>query len=438
LTQPCGGILGASVRLAGTPKTPDVSGAMHVKNLSLSGQSYGGAELTLATEERLVVRGTLGQAPLGPLDLAARVPLAGGWPVPSLNQQGKLDATVTGSETSSSPASARSPKRAVAARREADLQVTVTGTPASPHLAGGLTASGVRLGLVATGTTWQEDACASASPTRAARRRAVVRRRPRRHAVGLGALALAGDEKNLDLRSRWPRSRCSPASRWTPTRAASCASAAASPARASSATCASTRRPSVRRCCGRRRPPPDPTITVSTRTSRPTGADADRREALAKVPASNPSPHEKAAAQAQPAFIDRVAMAVTLTLGEPVVVQRVDAYVRLSGQVYVTKEPADPLRISGQIAGERGWYMFRGRRIVLQSAFVSFSDETPIDPYLTVTATYQLPDYIVTVRSGHGARPEARAAERSAADQSDVLALLFGKTTSQLTGGRGI
>jgi translocation and assembly module TamB len=120
-------------------------------------------------------------------------------------------------------------------------------------------------------------------------------------------------------------------------------------------------------------------------------------------------------------------------------VQRVDAYVRLGGEVYVTKEPGDELRISGQISADRGWYLFRGRRIVLRSAYVSFSGETPIDPYLTVAATYQVPDYVVTVRvEGTARKPELELSSEPPLDQSDVLALLlFGKTTSQLTGGQG-
>jgi translocation and assembly module TamB len=138
-------------------------------------------------------------------------------------------------------------------------------------------------------------------------------------------------------------------------------------------------------------------------------------------------------------FFERVAMDVTITLGDPVVVQRSDAYIRLAGQVYVTKRPADPLRISGQIYSDRGWYLFRGRRIVLQSAYVSFSGETPIDPYLTVTATYNAPEHVVTVRvEGTATSPELELASDPPLDQSDILSvLLFGKTTSQLTGGQG-
>ena len=80
-----------------------------------------------------------------------------------------------------------------------------------------------------------------------------------------------------------------------------------------------------------------------------------------------------------------------------------------------------------------------GRRIVLQSAYVSFSGETPIDPYLTVTATYQAPEHLVTVRvEGTARTPQLELSSDPPLDQSDVLALLlFGRTTSQLTGGQG-
>jgi translocation and assembly module TamB len=258
---------------------------------------------------------------------------------------------------------------------------------------------------------------------------------------GSGALALAGDQQGLDLQialaslSVYARPEMDADASGTIRVGGSVASPRiVGEVRIDSATI----RPAL--LPGGGGPPLDPTITVLYAATPPDQQQTQTiGDALAKVPASNPSPAEKATAQAQPAFIDRVSMRVTVTLGDPVVVQRVDAYVRLSGQVYVTKEPADALRISGQIAGERGWYMFRGRRIVLQSAFVSFSGETPIDPYLTVTATYQVPDYIVTVRvEGTARTPKLELSSDPPLDQSDVLALLlFGKTTSQLTGGQG-
>jgi hypothetical protein len=442
LTQPCGGILVANVALAGTPKAPSISGAVHVRNLSLSGQGYGGADLTLATEERLVVRGTLGKAPMGPLDLAARVPIAGGWPAPTLDQDGKLDATITGNDIQLTGFRAFAESALSQLGGEADLQVTVTGTPAAPRLAGGLTATGLRVGLVATGTVWQDGRLRLSFADRSVRLDELSFHDGHGGTVsGSGALALAGDEQGVDVQITL--SSLAVLARPEIDADASgklrIGGSVASPRITGDVHIDSaTIRPAL--LPGGGGPPPDDTIKVHYAQAPPDQQQTQTiGEALADVPGANPSPQEKAQAQAQPAMMDRIAMAITVTLGDPVVVQRVDAYVRLNGQVYVTKEPADALRITGQISSERGWYMFRGRRIVLQSAFVSFSGETPIDPYLTVTATYQVPDYIVTVRvEGTARAPKLDLSSDPPLDQSDVLALLlFGKTTSQLTGGQG-
>jgi translocation and assembly module TamB len=187
-------------------------------------------------------------------------------------------------------------------------------------------------------------------------------------------------------------------------------------------------------------PPPDPTIHfVPPGDAPPEARERAGGDALADAVGSGRNGNGAAAERNAPSLFDRVSMLVTVRLGDPVVVQRMDAYVRLGGEVYVTREPGDELRVSGQISADRGWYMFRGRRIVLQSAFVSFSGETPINPYLTVTATYQAPEHLVTIRvEGTARKPELELSSEPALDQSDVLALLlFGRTTSQLTGGQG-
>ena len=50
----------------------------------------------------------------------------------------------------------------------------------------------------------------------------------------------------------------------------------------------------------------------------------------------------------------------------------------------------------GDKAGDKQW-----TKLPTQNGAINFAEvfgETPIDPYLTVTATYQVPAYIVTVR----------------------------------------
>jgi translocation and assembly module TamB len=441
LTQPCGGTLEAALRLAGTAKAPDVSGAIHVRNLALSGQGYGGAEIDLSTEQRLVVRGSLGKAPLGPLALDARLPLVGGWPVPSLNPQGQLDASLGGNDIQLTGFRTFAESSLSALGGQADVQITVSGTLASPRLAGGVSATGVVVGLAATGTTWKNGRLRLSFADQNVRLDELALEDGQGGTVsGSGGLAFAGDQQGVDVQIMLaslmvfarPEMDAKASGR------IQIGGSVASPRIGGNLHIDSaTIRPAL--LPGGSGPPPDPTITIVYEEQPPEEqAQKTVGQALAQVPGASPTREEKAQAAAAPGFMDRVAMAVTVTLGDPVVVQRIDANVRLTGQVYVTKEPADALRISGQISSDRGWYMFRGRRIVLQSAYILFSGETPIDPYLTVTATYQVPDYVVTVRvEGTARAPKLELSSEPALDQSDVLSLLlFGKTTSQLTGGQ--
>lgn len=441
LAQACGGDLDAALKLTGTPRAPDVAGTVRVQQLALSGQKYGGAELTLATEDRLVVRGTLGKAPFGPLTLLARLPLAGGWPAPTVNPQGPLEATVTGDDIKLAGFRTFAESAVNDLDGQADVEVHATGTLAAPQLAGGIVASGVRLGLVATGTRWQDGALRLSFAGRSVRVDELSFHDGHGGTVsGSGALSLAEEESGVDvaieLRSLEVVTR--PEMDADASGTIRIAGSVASPRIVGSVRIDSaTIRPAL--LPGGNGPPPDPTIKVIRAGSPPDDAqDKTIGEALADVPGTEKPPPQTAAAPA-PSLFDRVAMSVTVTLGDPVVVQRIDAYIRLAGEVYVTKQPADALRISGQIHSDRGWYSFRGRRIVLQSAYVSFSGETPIDPYLTVSATYQAPEYLVTVRvEGTARTPQLELTSDPPLDQSDVLALLlFGKTTSQLTGGQG-
>ena len=443
LAQSCGGDLDASLRLGGTPRAPDVSGSVRVHDLALSGTKYGGADLTLSTEERLVVRGSVGREPFGPLTLVARLPLVGGWPAPSLNPKGALDATIGGNDIRLAGFRTFAERAFTELEGQADLQVTASGTLASPQLAGGINASGVRLGLVATGTRWQDGRLRMSFAGQSVRLDELAFHDGHGGSVsGGGALALTGDDAGLnlsiDLRGLEVASR--PDVDATASGNVRIGGSAASPritgnVRIDSATI----RPAL--LPGGSGPPPDPTIHIIRAGDAP--PDAQERtigDALAEVPGTTkPSAPAAQAGAPAPSLFDRVSMLVTVRLGDPVVVQRIDAYVRLGGEVYVTKGPGDPLRISGQISADRGWYMFRGRRIVLQSAYVSFSGETPIDPYLTVTATYQAPEHLVTVRvEGTARTPQLELSSDPPLDQSDVLALLlFGRTTSQLTGGQG-
>lgn len=432
----CGGVLDAALRLAGTTKSPDLSGNVRARGLALAGQGYGGAQLAIATEERLVVRGALGQAPLGPLDLTARVPLTRGWPLPSPDVQGRFDATVTGNDIQLAGFRAFAESALTELSGQADVEVTATGTLASPRLAGGITATGIGLGLAATGSRWRDGRVRVSFADQSLRLDELSFRDGQGGAVtGAGTLLLtedaagAGGDLTITLTSLDVVARPE-----MDARASGRIHVGGSVARPRLTGAvridSATIRPAF--LLAGAGPPVDPTIEIVYAGTPPASTTGPQATLAGPKPAPPAAPPPAA-------FIDRVSMAITVTLGDPVAVQRVDAYVRLGGEVYVTKEPGDALRVSGEISAQRGWYLFRGRRIVLQSAFASFSGETPIDPYLTVNATYQAPEHVVIIRvEGTATRPELELSSEPALDQGDVLALLlFGRTTSQLTGGQG-
>lgn len=149
-------------------------------------------------------------------------------------------------------------------------------------------------------------------------------------------------------------------------------------------------------------------------------------------------PDPRAGAE-DPDLYRQLSMMVTTRLGDPVVVRRFDANLRLNGEVYLTKEPNDDLRISGEIGGRRGWYIFQGRRFEIQSAYVTFSGETPLDPYLSVEAQYRTGEYLVQIRiTGTAKHPNLDLSSEPPLDQSDILAVvLFGKPASQLNDSQG-
>jgi len=425
----CGGVLDAALRLAGTTRAPDLSGTVRARDLSLAGQEYGGAQLALATEDRLLVRGSLGQAPLGPLDLVARLPLARGWPVPTVDTQGRFEATVTGNDIQLAGFRAFAGGALTELAGQADVEVTASGALVSPRLAGGITATGLAVGIAATGTRWKDGRIRLSFADQSVRLDELsFGDRSGGSISGSGTVALVEDASGGDLTISFTSLEvyARPEMDARATGRINVGGSVARPRlRGDVRIDDATIRPAF--LLAGAGPPVDPTIEVVFADT-PPGPAATARRPAAAAPAEPPA-----------AFIERVSMALTVRLGEPVVVQRVDAYARLGGEVYVTKEPGDALRVSGQISADRGWYLFRGRRIVLQSAFASFSGETPIDPYLTVTATYQAPEHVVVVRvEGTATRPELELSSDPPLDQSDVLALLlFGRTTSQLTGGQG-
>jgi translocation and assembly module TamB len=172
----------------------------------------------------------------------------------------------------------------------------------------------------------------------------------------------------------------------------------------------------------------------------PEGEAEPPDDALGMLLAGQPAEEEPAApAPREDSLEDRLAMRVAVRIGDRVIIRRTDAHLRLTGELTVTKDPGGEVRVVGAIESTNGWYLFQGRRLEIERAAVRFSGEWPIDPDVDVRATARSGGYDVTVQVlGTISEPSLELSSSPPLDQGDILAvLLFGKPTSELSGGQG-
>jgi autotransporter translocation and assembly factor TamB len=148
----------------------------------------------------------------------------------------------------------------------------------------------------------------------------------------------------------------------------------------------------------------------------------------AVAPAAAPAP------AADTAVTDPMRLAIDVRIARNAWIRRADANIELTGDLRVEKEPHEPIRVGGQIKLVRGWYVFQGRRFVIEDGRVTFTGAVPPDPALYVTASYETRDYRVIVQvGGTASKPTLTLASEPPLDQADILAVvLFGKPTNAL------
>jgi translocation and assembly module TamB len=146
------------------------------------------------------------------------------------------------------------------------------------------------------------------------------------------------------------------------------------------------------------------------------------------APAAPPAP------AADTAITDPMRLAIDVRIARDAWIRRDDASIELAGDLRVEKEPHEPIRVGGQITLRRGWYVFQGRRFVIEDGSVVFTGTVPPDPALYVTASYETRDYRVIVQvGGTASKPTLTLSSEPPLDQADVLAVvLFGKPTNAL------
>ena len=112
-----------------------------------------------------------------------------------------------------------------------------------------------------------------------------------------------------------------------------------------------------------------------------------------------------------------------------------DINLRLLGDLYLYKDPAQPLSVTGSFDSISGTYAFQGRRFdVLESSSINFRGDLNPEIYVTVTRVISGVETRVSI-FGPLKEPELRLASTPPLDQSDILSLIvFNTSTNQLVG----
>ncbi len=109
--------------------------------------------------------------------------------------------------------------------------------------------------------------------------------------------------------------------------------------------------------------------------------------------------------------------------------------VELQGKLLVHKPLQKGFIVGGDIDTVRGFVSFFGKKFDLQRGKVTFTGTETLDPFLDITATHKVTDYLVTIQvEGKSSQPQLMLSSTPGLTEQDILAVLaFGKTTDRLT-----
>ncbi|MCZ6873895.1 MAG: translocation/assembly module TamB domain-containing protein [bacterium] len=109
--------------------------------------------------------------------------------------------------------------------------------------------------------------------------------------------------------------------------------------------------------------------------------------------------------------------------------------IEIQGKLHVAKALQAPFIVSGTVRTVRGFTSFYGKKFVLQKGQVTFPGTEEINPFLDVTITHKVSDYVVSIQvEGKAKQPELTLSSDPELEQADIVSLLiFGKTTDRLT-----
>src|SRR5205814_311263 len=112
-----------------------------------------------------------------------------------------------------------------------------------------------------------------------------------------------------------------------------------------------------------------------------------------------------------------------------------DINLRVGGDLYLYKDPAQPLSITGSLDQISGTYVFQGRRFDIDETGSSINFVGDLDPQLWVTVMRDISGVQARVTiSGALREPELRLASTPSLDETDILSLIvFNTTPNSLT-----
>jgi translocation and assembly module TamB len=107
----------------------------------------------------------------------------------------------------------------------------------------------------------------------------------------------------------------------------------------------------------------------------------------------------------------------------------------MNGDIRISKELQQPFILSGGITMVRGFATFYGKKFVMKEGQVTFPGTPEINPFLDVTVTHTVSNYLVEIHvAGKARQPQVTFSSTPELEQSDILSLLIvGKTMDRLT-----
>jgi translocation and assembly module TamB len=111
-----------------------------------------------------------------------------------------------------------------------------------------------------------------------------------------------------------------------------------------------------------------------------------------------------------------------------------DINLRVTGDLYLYKDPGEPVSVTGSFDSVSGTYAFQGRRFdVVEASSINFRGDLNPEIYVTVQRVISGVETRVSI-FGPMQEPELRLASTPPLDQSDILSLiLFNTSTNQLS-----